>query len=58
MNCFEDYEVIDFGGKIGQLEASVTSGGLSTMPWTFQNKLKVLENKTLRYLGIGSDESI
>ena len=51
VNCFEDYEVIDFGGDIGQLEASVTSGGLSTMPWTFQNKLKVLENKTLRYLG-------
>ena len=51
VNCFEDYEVIDFGVKIGQLEASVTSGGLSTMPWTFQNKLKVLENKTLRYLG-------
>ncbi|MBI72550.1 MAG: hypothetical protein CMG61_03815 [Candidatus Marinimicrobia bacterium] len=51
VNCFEDYEVIDFGADIGSLEASVTSGGLSTMPWTFQNKLKVLENKTLRYLG-------
>ena len=51
VNCFEDYEVIDFGSDIGKLEASVTSGGLSTMPWTFQNKLKVLENKTLRYIG-------
>ena len=49
--CFEDYEILDFGYKIGKLEASVTSGGLSTMPWTFEGKLEVLENKTLRYLG-------
>ena len=49
--CFEKYEVIDFGEGIGKLEASVTSGGLSTMPWTFENKLKILENKTLRYIG-------
>ena len=49
--CFENYEIIDFGDKIGKLEASVTSGGLSTMPWTFENKLRTLENKTLRYLG-------
>ena len=49
--CFEDYEILDFGDKIGKLEASVTSGGLSTMPWTFEGKLEVLENKTLRYLG-------
>jgi len=36
---------------LGPLEAMVTSGGLSTMPWTFQGKLRVLENKTLRYPG-------
>lgn len=35
----------------GRLEAFVTSGGLSTMPWTFQGKMRVLENKTLRYPG-------
>ena len=33
------------------LEAAVTSGGLSTMPWTFEGKLRTLENKTLRYKG-------
>ena len=33
------------------LEAAVTSGGLSTAPWTFQDKLRRLENKTLRYPG-------
>jgi lysine 6-dehydrogenase len=36
---------------LGRLEAFVTSGGLSTMPWSYQGKLKVLENKTLRYPG-------
>lgn len=36
---------------LGRLEAFVTSGGLSTMPWTFAGKLRVLENKTLRHPG-------
>ena len=48
--CFEKIENITFK-NIGELEAAVTSGGLSTMPWTFKDKLKVLENKTLRYKG-------
>jgi lysine 6-dehydrogenase len=48
--CFEGIELINFEG-IGELEAAVTSGGLSTMPWSFKNKIKVLENKTLRYKG-------
>ena len=48
--CFENIENVTFD-NIGELEAAVTSGGLSTMPWTFKNKLKVLENKTLRYKG-------
>ena len=48
--CFEKIENLTFN-KIGELEAAVTSGGLSTMPWTFKDRLKVLENKTLRYKG-------
>jgi lysine 6-dehydrogenase len=36
---------------LGRLEAFITSGGLSTMPWSYRGKLKVLENKTLRYPG-------
>lgn len=36
---------------LGTLEAFVTSGGLSTMPWTFEGTLQLLENKTLRYPG-------
>jgi len=48
--CFEDIEELEFDG-IGILEAAVTSGGLSTMPWTYEGKLNRLENKTLRYKG-------
>ena len=48
--CFEKIENVNFD-NIGELEAAVTSGGLSTMPWTFKDRLKVLENKTLRYKG-------
>ena len=48
--CFEGYEKLEFE-DIGMLEAVVTSGGLSTMPWTYENKLNTLENKTLRYDG-------
>ncbi len=36
---------------LGTLEAFVTSGGLSTMPWTLAGRLQTLENKTLRYPG-------
>ena len=43
-------EVVDFPG-IGRLEAMVTSGGLSTAPWSFLGTLTSLENKTLRHPG-------
>jgi lysine 6-dehydrogenase len=49
--CFEGYEELDFPHPLNKLEAFVTSGGLSTMPWTFLGKLHRLENKTLRYPG-------
>ncbi len=48
--CFDDVEEIEFPG-VGKLEAFVTSGGLSTAPWTFNGKLRRLENKTIRYKG-------
>jgi len=44
-------EMLDFPPPLGKLEAAVTSGGLSTAPWTFAGKLQRLENKTLRYPG-------
>ncbi len=49
--CFQGYEELDFPPPLNKLEAFVTSGGLSTMPWTFEGKLDRLENKTLRYPG-------
>ena len=49
--CFEDLEILDFPDSVGKLEAAVTSGGLSTMPWTYEGEIELLENKTLRYLG-------
>ncbi len=49
--AFSGYEMLDFPEPLGRLEAFVTSGGLSTSPWTFEGKLQRLENKTLRYPG-------
>jgi lysine 6-dehydrogenase len=46
-----EIESLDFPQPLGMMEAAVTSGGLSTAPWTFQDKLRRLENKTLRYPG-------
>ena len=47
----EDYEMVDFPEPIGRMEAFVAGGGTSTMPWTFEGKLKTLWNKTLRWPG-------
>ena len=47
---FSEFEEVDFP-PLGKLEAVVTPGGLSTAPWSFQGKLKTLQNKTLRYPG-------
>ncbi len=47
----EEYEMVDFPDPIGRMEAFVAGGGTSTMPWTFDGKLKTLWNKTLRWPG-------
>ena len=49
--CIEELEFVDFPPPLGRLEAFTTSGGTSTCPWTFKGKLKVFQNKTLRYPG-------
>jgi lysine 6-dehydrogenase len=53
MGCFqpEEYELVDFGEGIGTLEAFTTAGGTSTMPWTWEGKLRTLQNKTIRWPG-------
>jgi lysine 6-dehydrogenase len=50
VDTLSEPEMIDFS-PIGQLEADVTSGGLSTSPWSFHGKLQNYSNKTLRYPG-------
>jgi lysine 6-dehydrogenase len=47
----DELEEIDFPPPVGRLEAFTTGGGVSTMPWTFEGKLKTLQNKTVRYPG-------
>jgi lysine 6-dehydrogenase len=46
-----ELETVEFPEPIGTLEAFVASGGTDTMPWTFEGKLRTLQNLTLRYPG-------
>jgi len=46
-----ELETIQFPEPIGTLEAFVAGGGTDTMPWTFEGRLRTLQNKTLRYQG-------
>ncbi|MFH1453170.1 MAG: saccharopine dehydrogenase C-terminal domain-containing protein [Armatimonadota bacterium] len=43
-------ETFDFK-DMGELEAFHTSGGISTMPWTFKGRVKDMDYKTIRYPG-------
>jgi lysine 6-dehydrogenase len=45
----DELEELEFPPPVGRLEAFTTGGGVSTMPWTFEGKLKTLQNKTVRY---------
>ena len=49
--AFDGLELVSFDPPIGTLEGFVTSGGLSTAPWSWKGVLDRLENKTLRYPG-------
>jgi lysine 6-dehydrogenase len=44
-------ELVEFPEPIGTLEAFVAGGGTDTMPWTYEGKLRTLQNLTLRYPG-------
>jgi len=47
------FEQVQFPEPFGMLEAFNTSGGTSTLPLTYQGKIKDLDYKTLRYPGHG-----
>ena len=46
-----ELETVQFPEPIGTLEAFVAGGGTDTMPWTFEGRLRTLQNKTLRHPG-------
>ena len=50
VDTLTELEHLEFD-ELGTLEAFVTSGGSSTVPYTFEGKLQVYENKTMRYPG-------
>jgi lysine 6-dehydrogenase len=51
VDALTEIEPVEFPAPVGTLEAFHTAGGLSTMPWTYQGKLRTMEYKTLRYPG-------
>ena len=46
-----EVETIRFPKPFGAMEAFLTSGGCSTLPYTYRNKIKYLDYKTIRYPG-------
>jgi lysine 6-dehydrogenase len=50
VNPMTEIELLEFDG-VGKLEAFYTSGGTSTLPDTFENKVNFLDYKTIRYPG-------
>jgi len=46
-----DLEKIMFPEPFGEMEAFLTSGGCSTLPYTYKNKIDYLDYKTIRYPG-------
>ncbi len=46
-----ELETVEFPEPIGTLEAFAAGGGTDTMPWTYQGKLRTLQNLTLRHPG-------
>jgi lysine 6-dehydrogenase len=51
VDALSEVEPVEFPEPVGTLEAFHTAGGLSTMPWTYRNRLRTMEYKTLRYPG-------
>jgi lysine 6-dehydrogenase len=51
VEALSELEAVDFGPRLGTLEAFHTGGGISTMPFHYEGKIPVMEYKTLRYPG-------
>jgi lysine 6-dehydrogenase len=51
VDALSELEPVEFPEPVGTLEAFHTAGGVSTMPFSFQGKVREMEYKTLRYPG-------
>ena len=51
VEALSELEPIVFPEPVGTLEAFHTAGGVSTMPFSYEGKVQVMEYKTLRYPG-------
>ena len=51
VDALSELEPVEFPNPIGTLEAFHTGGGISTMPFTWEGKVREMEYKTLRYPG-------
>ena len=51
VEALSELEPVVFPEPVGTLEAFHTAGGVSTMPFSYEGKVDVLEYKTLRYPG-------
>jgi len=51
VDALSELEDVAFPSPVGTLEAFHTGGGISTMPWAYEGKVRTMEYKTLRYPG-------
>jgi lysine 6-dehydrogenase len=51
VEALTEVEAVEFPEPVGRLEAFHTAGGLSTMAWTYEGRVRSMEYKTLRYPG-------
>ena len=51
VDTMTEVESLEFPPPVGQLEAFNTSGGSSTLPETFKDRIKDVDYKTIRYPG-------
>ncbi|MGH2608594.1 MAG: saccharopine dehydrogenase family protein [Gemmatimonadales bacterium] len=51
VDALSEVEELAFPAPVGALEAFHTGGGISTLPWAWQGRIRTMEYKTLRYPG-------
>ena len=51
VDALSEREELPFPPPVGTLEAFHTAGGISTMPWAYEGRVRTMEYKTLRYPG-------